>query len=250
MFTYPHFPRKLRKPNARLATNAGWRSAMCLLLGTALIGSAAEIEPVIISTRETKRAAIKLVQRADWAAVPVTLQSTQREGDQRLREVNLAFTTLQQALGKDGRMRLQFAQIEGGGSAYGKGSLALVPASAYSSGQSGIQLHLLVPISTGGNLMLAAAEAERLLTSVSFPKGLSIQTSAARLALSRPERFREQLLRLIADDTQRVAQLLGGEKKLTLQGLEHAIHASQVDDQNLELTIDYSLAIESQQKTP
>lgn len=90
----------------------------------------------------------------------------------------------------------------------------------------------------------AAAEIEKLLVELEPPRGASYRVGDARLTVAEPEQARPELLRAIARDVAQTRAGLGPTARVALTGLERPIGVRASGPREVELFIEYTLAVD------
>lgn len=85
---------------------------------------------------------------------------------------------------------------------------------------------------------------EELFRPVFFTGKSRCELGGPTLALDDPEEYRPRLMKMILDNVDSLTKSLGTASLVTVEGLSKPVQVTQIDDQRVELFIDYSLSIE------
>lgn len=76
-----------------------------------------------------------------------------------------------------------------------------------------------------------------------MPGKTRCEIGKVQLAIENPEKYRSKLLGLIADDMKKTRETLSPQGCINVQGLSGPVLVEQADDRNIQLYVNYSLAI-------
>lgn len=211
---------------------------LSMLVPIAAVGSESSL--VVIAFNDRPAVSVVVRQEADFVSVPVTVASERKGPAERFAEMRSA----RQALIDKARGNAGVVVHEGPISLSARRNAKSAFSSSYSA-PSRAQLILLVPFKTEGkDVFTAATDVQKLVESVEPPGEAHYELGDVQLAVDNPEKARPQLLRAIAQDVAKMKDLIGPVAKVTVSGLEGPVLVRQINDREVELFVDYSLAVE------
>jgi hypothetical protein len=179
----------------------------------------------IVGNTPARSASVSLRRRADYVAVPVIISDDpkvhEREKKNHFRRQTAK--ALVAAIEKS-RSKLRVRQVSWTKQPY---------------------LYLLMEMETTPRDMAYYTDrVEELFKTIFFTGKSRCELGGPTLALEDPEEHRTQLTRMIFDDVNRLTKSLGTAALVTVDGLGRPVQVKQIDDQRVELFINYSLSIE------
>src|SRR6185437_14456172 len=114
-------------------------------------------ELIVVAEQEPKAVAVSLVMPANFVSMPVRIRSDQKNTVQAYEETRVAVETISKKARENGRLRMSMgvaslSQHQGG---FG------ISSGSWSEPAATVQVFLLVPLSTNGNIFTAALEGAR-----------------------------------------------------------------------------------------
>ncbi len=213
-------------------------AAIALLLAAPVGASVSS--SVVIAFQDRQSVSVVLRQAAELVSVPVTVSSDRKDPAERFAEIHQALQALLDKMGpaSDIVVRQGPVALSGrrGSSKFSLGS------SSYQS-PSRAQLNLMMELK-GRDIFTCASQIEHSVAGLTPPGEARYEVGEVQLAIDNPEARRQQLIQAIAADVTKTKQLLGGAAKVTILGLEGPVLVRQVSDREVELFIDYALAID------
>jgi hypothetical protein len=196
---------------------------------------------IVIAAADPRTVAVVLSLPAEFVSVPLNVVSDQRDSAFAYEELRQALEFVTQKATENHQFRVESSVIA---LSQRKGGL-LSSSSSWNPPAASAQVYLLVPLTKErDNLFAAGAEAARFVGSLRLPGKARCEFGKLQLAIQNPEKHRAKLLGMLAADVAKtrsgVAASDGGVK---LEGLESPVMVRQVDDRNVELYLNYSLAI-------
>jgi hypothetical protein len=192
----------------------------------------------VFASNEGPRVAAVLRRHADFVAAPISLESDKSDAAERFSAIGAAKSALRAAVAKhegwicyDGPLRLA-APAE----------RKWTSGPSYDAGR--VEATLLVPLRDDSDVFAEASGLMRFVSEFSKSAEVKARVGVVQLAVREPQQYRAQILKLIAEDAThtRDAMIPGGQFKL--EGLEGPVLVRQLDERDVELFIDYRLAIE------
>jgi len=203
--------------------------------GLAHAGSSSVI--VVIASGEGSRVAATIRQRADFVAAPISLRSNKSDAAERFAAVAGAKSYLESEISKqkgwsiyEGSVSLSGRSNSRFGSSYG--------------GQAQPDLTILVPLTDASDIFSISATVMRFVAQQSFPAKVEASIGNFALGIREPQQYRPQLLKIIAEDAVRTRDTIASSARMRLEGLEGPVMVRQLNGHEVELFIDYRLAIE------
>lgn len=195
----------------------------------------------VIAFAGDKATAISLIKPAEYVSMALTVESSQKDPNARLNDIKQALELIQTKAKNQPGLVVHKGPV----------SLSARPAASklastfpYSSVSSSAQLQLLVRLDETTDAFAGTARIRQFLDALTLPGKAECSLGPIQLALANPEQYRLELLQQIAADVKFVSRAMQTPGQVTLQGLEQPVLVRQLDDQRLELFIDYSMSIE------
>ncbi len=184
----------------------------------------------------SKSTAVSLEKDADYVAMSLTVQSSQKEPNARFAEIKQA-QSLIIAKAKDQP-----------GIVIHKGPISLSPQpmsklSSYSQ-SSTAQLHVMTRLDHKSDVYTCASRVRQFLDSITMPGKSEHSLGQIQLAIDNPEQYRQELLKKILADVAFVKKTMRTSGTVSITGLEQPVLARQANDQKVELFINYSMMME------
>lgn len=193
---------------------------------------------VVAASAEAAARSVSLTVPAEYVVLPVSISSDEKDPIKNLDAVATARGRLVDAVGKQptiklrsGVVAIRISEAEDSFS-YSK--------SGYAS--SNADTHLVYRLEKKTQFqavreMMSAVRPVLKMDEVRFRFG------AAALAVDNPERYRAELLGLIAKDIERAKATLKGARSFEVRGLENRVSVAPYDDTNVIVFIPYRLSI-------
>jgi hypothetical protein len=178
---------------------------------------------------------VALTLPAEVLAFEISLQSSDDEWENRLRDLEAAHRWLEANAPKSG-LRVQTRQAVVLGAAPGKFSSL----SSYAGNpelEIKTNLLLLADLTDKSDLVGIVRSARQLLNKVPRAKGVTMRLGEARLGLADAEKYRPELLKKIRAYLDTTAQALGQEVELVISGVDDPVQAQQVEERSVELSL-------------
>ena len=193
----------------------------------------------------SKSTAVSLEKDADYVSMPLSIQSNQRDPDTRFAEIKQV-------------QNLIIAKAKDRDNIFiHKGPISLSPQpmsklgsiSSYSySPVSTAQFYVLAKLGDKSDVYTCASRIRHFLNSITLPGKSEYALGQIQLAIANPEQFRHELLEKISQDVAFVKQAMQTSGTVSIMGLEQPVLVRQVDDQRVELFINYSTTMELSNK--
>lgn len=221
------------------------KTALCLLcvLGACAFASLSSSSSFIIASPGEKSSAVFVEKDAEYASVPVTIQSGQRDPADQYSEIKQVHDLI--ATHARGRAGIDVHS--------GPIALSAMPAKdgfAISSGYyrgktSTAQMHILAKFDPGSDIYDCALRIRKFIDSIKLPAKVELELGDIRLAVKDPQQYRADILKKVGEDAAFVKKTLGTNGTVTLSGLDNPVLVRQVDNRKVELFIDYAMTLET-----
>ena len=212
-------------------------AAVTLLLAAPV--SAAVSSSVVVAVQDRQSVSVVLRQPAELVSVPLAISSDRKDPAERSAEVHRALRALLDDVDPETEIVVRQGPISlsgrRGASKFSLGSSYVPPSRA--------DLNLMMELK-GRDIFDCASRIERFVAGLTPPGEARYELGEVELAVDDPEARRPQLLQAIAADVAKTRKLLGGAAKVTVSGLEGPVLVRQVSDHEVELFIDYELAVD------
>lgn len=193
----------------------------------------------VFASSEGPRVSAVLRRHADFVAAPISLESDKSDAAERFGAVGAAKSALRAAVAKhegwicyDGPLRLA-APAE----------RKWTSGSSYDSGAR-VDATLLVPLRDDSDAFSEASDLMRVVAEYAKSTDVKVRVGVVQLAVREPQQYRAQILKLIAEDAARTRDGMIPGGHFEVAGLEGPVLVRQLDDRDVELFIDYRLAVE------
>jgi len=187
---------------------------------------------------------VKMQLRADYVAVPITIQNDAKDPLKRFDQIENALRAISDRVKQHVDLAVRFGVV----------SLSpREPAKAYSSsyessGGSAAQLYVLGPLKADATVFTMAKRIHQVVTTVPVADGTKVLLGNTTLGMDDPERFRSQLLGLISKSAAEARKLLSASGPIEIEGLENPVAVMQVNESEVVLFINYRARIQMKDK--
>ncbi len=193
---------------------------------------------IVLPVTTTRSApAVTIVQPADYLCAVVTLRTTTKDIDKQSTAMRGAVQQLTAAMEKAPRFQLH----------QGPARFAGNPGPLYSpqngSDPASLQtdLRILAPLQGTNDIFESLRQLRRFIGGLAPGEGVELNVVSIALAVNDPEQYRSRLLQMMAEQT-RAAQQTFGARTTIIDGLQNPVIVRQVDNSNVELSIDYQIS--------
>jgi len=195
---------------------------------------------IVVAEQQPKMVAIALAMPADFVSMPIRIVSDQRNTAQAYDETRQAVEMISERAKEHGELRISkgvvsLTQHQGG---FG------ISSGSWERPAATVEIFLLAPLSTNGNIFSSAVDAAKFVQGLSMPGKTRCEIGNIQLAVENPEQYRSRVLTLIAEEMKKTADALSPQGRIHVQGLAGPVMVGQVDDRNVQLFLNYSLSIE------
>jgi hypothetical protein len=182
---------------------------------------------------------VRLQLRADYVAVPVTIQSDSKDPLKRIDQMENALRTISDRIKQHSDLATRY------------GVVSLSPRessksfSSYESyGSSAAQLYVLGSLKPDATVFGLAKKIHQVVTAVPVTDGIKVVLGNTSLGMEDPERFRPQLLGLISKSAAEARKLLGASGPVEIEGLENSVAIMQLNENEVLVYINYRARIQ------
>jgi len=203
---------------------------------------------VFASTTSPTRVPISIQKEADIITLPLSIACTKDTPDKRIRDLIQAAKTLKKKIKDDSNICLITGQTS-----YSDGKPAGLPYFVFNDEfkedrriktVASLTFHIAVsPRFESTDLLDQAAELTRFADNLILGSP-ELYIGQIMLGTRDPQQYRAQLQKNIMEEMARLRELAGMNAILHISGLEGPVEARQVDNQNVELFINYQLTLE------
>jgi hypothetical protein len=181
----------------------------------------------------------RLQLRADYVAVPVTIQSDSKDPLKRIDQIENALRAISDRIKQHADLAIRH------------GAVSLSPreqsksfSSYESSGGSAAQLYVLGALKPDATVFALAKRIHQVVTTVPVPDGTKVTLGNTSLGMEDPEKFRPQLLGLISKSAADARKLLGASGPVDIEGLENSVAVMQLNETEVLVFINYRARIQ------
>lgn len=201
---------------------AGGSSAVIIAVGYSAQGPAARIKVP-----------------ADYVAIPISIQNESKDPVRRSDEIEKAFRAITEKLAQHPGLKAM------------PGVISLSPreqpksfASSELHGGSA-QLYILGSLKQDANIFAVTKRIYQLVAAIPLADGTRVALGNTALGLDEPEKYRSQLLGLIAKSVTDARKSLGAAGFVEVEGLENPVTVMQLNDREVVLFINYRLRVQA-----
>jgi hypothetical protein len=178
---------------------------------------------------------------ADYVAVPITIDNEAKDPVKRIDEIEKAFRVITEKLASQQDLKIM------------PGVISLVPREpaeptsfSYSETHRGsAQLYVLGALKQDTNIFAITKRIYQVVASMPQANGTKITLGNTALGLDEPEKYRNQMLGLIAKSVAEAKKALGTVAFVEVEGLEKPVTVMQLNDREVLLFINYRLRVQT-----
>ncbi len=196
---------------------------------------------LVVGYKDKPTSAISILRQADYVVMPIMVKSKQKDPIDRFTEMKAAkFAVMKQAeIEKVIRVTP------------GKIRISPKPISKYRQyeyfRETEEELSIAIIIdNTAKDIYDYAIRLRQFIDKVEAPGKSSYEAGTIELAVENPERYRSEVLKQIQKEIDATRGILGKKGKAILSGLESPVLIRQVENNNVEVSIDYTLSLEQE----
>jgi hypothetical protein len=191
---------------------------------------------IVLAGPFAKKHPVALTVPAEVLAFQIQLSSGADDWEARLQEVDAVRTQLAENAAKHG-FRLQTVQ-----------AVLLNPTagkflSSYGAGELEVKSSILLvaDLNEKSDLVELVRRARLLVARLPLPKRVTLGLGEAKLGVQDPEKFRLQLLKKVREHIDANVQALGHDVEVAISGLDESVHAQQIEERDVELSLPLSV---------
>jgi hypothetical protein len=217
------------------------RATRAALLGVTLLLAQPAIaigSSVVIATGYTPNLpAARIQTRADYVAVPINIHSDAKDAIKRFDQIETTLREISSRVKPHPDLSVR------------PGVVSLSPQetsksfSSYASGNSSAQLYVLAALKPDATVFTVAKRIHQVVAAAPLTDGTRVSLGNTMLGMDEPEKFRTQLLGLIAKSAAEAKKLLGASGPAEVDGLENAVAVMQANDSEVVVFINYRTKI-------
>lgn len=182
---------------------------------------------------------VRMHMRADYVAVPISIQNDARDPLKRADQIENALRSISERVKQHADLMVRSGVVSLSTREQSKSF------SSYDSyGSSSAQLYVLGPLSPDRNVFAVTKRIYQVVTAVPVTDGTKVALGSTTLGVDDPERFRPQLLALISKSASETRKSLGASGPVEIEGLENPVAVMQLNESEVLLFISYRLKIQ------
>jgi len=175
---------------------------------------------------------------AEYVAMPVTLSSDAKYPSERAKLISTLQSAISSAVATNANIEFQQGAISLSPSE--KSSFSISKSYGRSSGSS---FYILAKLDNSKGVYEATQEIYSFIARIKKPEDTSLGLGNTTLAVSSPNKYRNQLLTLIKEEITNTKTTLGEGYKVSILGLENPVIVRQKNDKQVTLFIDYRVEL-------
>ncbi len=185
---------------------------------------------------------VRLQLPADYVAVPITIQNDSKDPTKRADEIEKAFRSITEKLKQHPDLTVKPGIV----SLSPREQSTLKSYSGYDSyGGSSAQLYVLGTLKQETNVFTVSKRIYQAVNAIPLSDGTKITLGNTALGLNEPEKYRNQLLKLISKSIGETKKSLGIAGSVDLDGLENPVAVMQLNEREVVLFINYRFRIQT-----
>ena len=210
-------------------------TALILLPGLAFAG---ESQVVIAVGYMPTVPPVRIQARADYVAVPITIQSDAKDALKRIDQVEQALRTISDR----SKQHSDFA-IRSGVVSLSPRDAPKSFGSSYEAPGSSVHLYVLAMLKPEATVFALTKRIHQMLAAP-LPETVRLIVGTTTLGMNEPERFRPQLLGMIAKSVTDARKVLGGNGLVEVDGLENPVGVMQLNESEVLLFVNHHVRIQ------
>jgi hypothetical protein len=217
-----------------------WLLALSLLLPQ--IAHAGSSAAVIAVGYAPYAPAVRLQMQADYIAIPLTIQNDSKDPIKRTDEIERALRLITEKVKQQPDLKVKPGVV----SLSPQEKTGLSKFSSYDShGGSSGQLYILGTLKQEGTVFDLTKRVYQVVNAIQFSDGTKISLGNTLLGLDDPEKYRSQLLGLIAKSIDGTKKALNVNGSIELDGLESAVAVMQLNEREVIVFLNYRLQVQT-----
>lgn len=175
---------------------------------------------------------------AEYVAMPVTLSSDAKYPSERAKLISKLQSSISSAAVTNANIEFQQGAISLSPSE--KSSFSISKSYGRNSGSS---FYILAKLDSSMGVYVATQEIYSFIGRIKKPEGTSLRLGNTTLAISSPNKYRNQLLTLVKEEITNTKAALGEGYKVSISGLENPVIVRQKNAKQVTLFIDYRVEL-------
>jgi hypothetical protein len=175
---------------------------------------------------------------AEYVAMSVTLSSDAKYPSERAKLISKLQSSISGAAATN--VNIEFQQGAISLSPSEKSSFSISKSYGRSSGSS---FYILAKLDSGKGVYAATQEIYSFISRIKKPEDTSLRLGNTTLAISSPNKYRNQLLALVKEEITNTKTALGEGYKVSISGLENPVIVRQKNDKQVTLFVDYRIEL-------
>lgn len=193
---------------------------------------------VIAAGHGAQGPAARMKVPADYVAIPMSIHSDAKDPVRRGDEIEKAFRAITEKLAPHPDLKAMPGVI----------SLSPRESKSFVSSEShggSAQLYVLGSLKQNANVFSVTRRIYQLVAAIPLADGTRVVLGNTALGLDEPERYRSQLLGMIARSVADARKSLGTAGFVEVEGLENPVTVMQLNDREVVLFINYRLRVQA-----
>lgn len=220
-----------------------WMVAVAMLIAVASASGGSEAsQAYVLAIRDPKPVSVTLVKPADYVAIPVSIVSGQKDPVQRFDDIRAVKRLIEDTARQHKKITVKDGPLSL--SARPSSKMSFISSLSSYEQPSMASLTLLIPLDPQApDVFAAAGEITRFVGGIKCGDSGQCNLGQVQLAVADPEQHRAALLQLIAQDIRKTRELMGGKGTLTVEGLQSPVIVRQLDENKVELFLNYFVTL-------
>ena len=187
---------------------------------------------------------VTLQQSADYISIPITLSSDQGNPEKRFEEIRNAINLIETEAEKNPNIYIHSGPVSLSAKQHSKLKSLYLSSGGYYRPESIATLYIFAPLSAEGkDVFDSASQISHFINCIKFPDKTECKMGKIMLAVKEPEQYRDKLLLLILEDVKRIKNIFKTQGEMTIKGLDSPVYVRQIDRQQVELFLNYTISI-------
>jgi len=207
-----------------------------------MVSHAGASSVVIAGVNNAFAPSVRLQVPADFVAIPIQIQNDSKDPAKRADEIEKALRSLTDRL----QQHPDLAVKQGIVSLSPREHSTLKAFSSYESHTgSSAQLYVLGAMKQDTSVFAVAKRLYQAINGIPLGDGTKVTLGNTTLGLNDPEKYRDQILKAIANSISETKKAMGMSGGVEVEGLENAVSVMQLDERDVSVFINYSLRIQT-----
>jgi hypothetical protein len=196
---------------------------------------------LVIAYSDQQNVTTVIRQKADYVTMSLSISSDQKDPVQRYAEIR----NVKQLIEEKSKANSDVIVRAGAVSLSARPVSKMSSFSSYSDRSSEADLNIFVSMKDKSrDIYTCATIIRNFLDQIKLPSKAELRLGSMKLAVDNPEQYRSTILEKIGEEVRNTRDHLKSSGDVELGGLEGPVLVRQLDDENVELFIDYKFSIE------